>query len=472
MTKQLNIHWFRQDLRLADNPALNEAVKSGKVLPIYILDDQNAKDFKLGSASRWWLHQSLSKLNESLCGTLRFYKGDAKTIVKELCSRFNITDVYWNRCYEPWRIARDKEIKSQLLTMGVTATSFDGALLFEPWSVTKKDGTPYKIFTPYYRKICSMIHPADPIVPPSPSYVAPTSKDNSLHLRELQLMPDIPWCDSLTPCWQPGEQGAHTATQKFLTNGLQGYKTGRDYPANHHVSRLSPHLHFGEISPIQVLSQTSMVSGDGNLEHFKRELVWREFSYYLLFHWPKLPSKNLNKSFDHFPWQPNSQWLKRWQHGLTGHPFVDAGMRELWQTGFMHNRVRMIAASFLVKNLLQDWRHGAAWFWDCLVDADLASNSASWQWVAGCGTDAAPYFRVFNPTIQGEKFDATGQYTRRFLPELKHLPNQYLFKPWQAPKEVLKKAGIELDLNYPLPIVDLKESRQIALDAFKLSLTR
>jgi deoxyribodipyrimidine photo-lyase len=288
-----------------------------------------------------------------------------------------------------------------------------------------------------------------------------------LSLTELELLPRIPWYKTIADGWQPGEIGAHGSLNHFLEEGIHSYKEGRDFPAKESVSRLSPHLHFGEISPRQVWSATDRVADDSNSEHFKRELLWREFSYYLLFHWPQLPRKNLKPHFDYFPWQHNKQWLRQWQQGLTGYPLVDAGMRELWQTGFMHNRVRMIVASFLVKNLLIDWRHGSAWFWDCLVDADLASNSASWQWVAGCGTDASPYFRIFNPIIQGEKFDPHGAYTKRFVPELKDLPDKYLFKPWQAPNSILQQAGVKLGENYPVPVVDIKSSRESALSALQ-----
>ena len=465
MKTAINIVWFEQDLRLGDNPAFTAAVEQGSILPIYILDNDNAGEHQLGAASSWWLHHSLSALNQTLNGKINFYNGDASAIITDLCERFVVTGIYWNRRYEPWRIARDKKIKQQLLAQDINAKSFNGALLNEPWTILKKDDTPYKIFTPYHRQAMNVDR--DIATLPEPQLPESLHTDQqAISLDELSLLPRIGWDAGFYDCWNPGEAGAQTSLYRFLNDGLEDYQQGRDFPALNAVSTLSPHLHFGEISPRQINNVLLSVENDNNQEHFKRELRWREFSYYLLFHWPELPSKNLKSSFDYFPWGENPDWLARWQQGLTGYPMVDAGMRELWQTGFMHNRVRMITASFLIKNLLIDWRLGASWFWDCLVDADLASNSASWQWVAGCGTDASPYFRIFNPITQGEKFDAEGEYTRRYLPELKDLPKKYLYRPWEAPAEVLAKANITLGETYPLPIVDIKQSRARALGAY------
>lgn len=468
MKTALNIIWFEQDLRLNDNPALTAAVAQGNVLPLYIIDEENAGEQRLGGASAWWLHHSLQALNASLGGKLNLYRGDASAIIADLCDRFTITGVYWNRRFEPWHISRDTQIKQQLLLDGIHAESFNGSLLHEPWTILKKDGTPYKVFTPYHRLASAFdTHPST-LPPPQPE--TPFHVDSqTLTLPSLSLMPKINWYSAFYDHWTPGEAGAQTSLQMFLFSGIEDYKDGRDFPALQSVSKLSPHLHFGEISPQQLSAALLSASNDDNSEHFKRELRWREFSYYLLFHWPKLPTENLKSNLDDFPWENNPDWLARWQQGLTGYPLVDAGMRELWNTGTMHNRVRMITASFLVKNLLIDWRFGARWFWDCLVDADLASNSASWQWVAGCGTDASPYFRIFNPATQGEKFDTQGEYTRHHLPELKDLPNKYLFRPWEAPPEVLKKANVTLNETYPGPIVDIKTSRQKALDAYAIA---
>lgn len=466
MKQAISIMWFEQDLRLSDNPAFDAALKQSHILPMFILDDENADIYQQGGASRWWLHQSLTQLNKQLHGQLNFYLGDAKSVMTDLAKRFNVSSIFWNRRYEPWRISRDTKIKEALIEQGIQVTSFSGALLNEPWTILKKDQTPYKVFTPYHRQCAQIGIESNPL----PAPVLPdamTCDKQSIHLEDLALLPQNSWGRKFHDHWQPGEAGAHSTLHNFLNNGLKNYKEGRDFPALKSISTLSPHLHFGEISPRQINSLLLSVPDDNNREHFTRELHWREFSYYLLFHWPDLPHKNLKETFDHFPWNSDPTSLALWQKGLTGYPLVDAGMRELWQTGFMHNRVRMITASFLVKNLLVDWRLGAQWFWDCLVDADLASNSASWQWVAGCGTDASPYFRIFNPTTQGEKFDPQGTYTKHYLPELQDLPPKFLYRPWEASPEILKKANITLGKTYPSPIVDIKASRERALYAYQ-----
>lgn len=459
------IHWFRQDLRLSDNPAFAAAVQQGSVLPIYILDDVNAQKNAMGGASRWWLHHSLMALQASLNGALAVYEGDAKQILPHLVKRLGVKAIYWNRCYEPWRIARDKEIRSLLEEMGVSARSFNSALLWEPWEVKKKDGTPYQVFTPFYRHGCLQAPtPREPLA--APSHLKLLKDDEAQTIDDLNLLPTTRWDKQLEPHWQIGETAAQKRLASFLKKELPHYKDGRNFPAHAAVSRLSAHLHFGEISPNQAWYAVQSQEPTVNTSTFCTELGWREFSHHLLYYHPTLPHENLQKKFDAFPWQRAPQALKRWQQGQTGYPIVDAGMRELWQTGYMHNRVRMIVGSFLVKNLRIDWREGERWFWDCLVDADLANNSASWQWIAGCGADAAPYFRVFNPITQGEKFDAAGEYTRRFVPELKHLPDKYLFAPWKAPEAVLRKAGIVLGETYPEPMVDAAQSRILALEAF------
>lgn len=464
MTQKV-IHWFRQDLRLHDNPSLAAAVKAGEVLAVYILDDVNAGQWRMGGASRWWLHHALASLNESLGGGLNVYSGDAREALAELVARHDVKAVFWNRCYEPWRIARDAEVKQALKARHVEVQSFNASLLWEPWEVLKQDGSPYKVFTPFYRKGClGAKPPREPINAPA---TAPWVKDErALALDALKLLPEARWGAQLAPHWRIGEEGARAAFYAFLDNGLQHYKHGRDFPAKHAVSRLSPYLHFGEISPHQVWNAARLREADANSGHFCSELAWREFSYYLLYHQPQLPVANLQKKFDAFPWRKDAAVLARWQKGQTGFPLVDAGMRELWQTGYMHNRVRMVVASFLVKNLLIDWREGAAWFWDCLVDADLANNSASWQWVAGSGADAAPFFRIFNPVTQGQKHDADGEYIRTFVPELAALPDKYLFSPWLAPAVVLAKAGVELGKTYPAPMLDIAATRTRALEAF------
>lgn len=465
------IVWFRQDLRLSDNPALSAAADMKRpVLPVYILDDESAGERRMGAASRWWLHQSLEALNRSLDAGLLCFRGKADDVLPRLARATKAEAVFWNRCYEPWRIDRDKRIKSRLQKDGVPVRSFNGSLLFEPQNVTKKDGGPYKVFTPFYRNGCleSAPEPRKPM--PKPAGLRVYDERGGESLDDLELMPDIPWYEGMAAAWTPGEKGAQGRLGAFLANGLSNYAEGRDRPDRALTSRLSPHLHFGEISPNTVwYAAKKQHSKDvaENLDSFLSELGWREFSYSLLYYFPSMPKANLQKKFDRFPWRESATDRERWQRGSTGYPIVDAGMRELWETGYMHNRVRMITGSFLVKNLLQDWRHGEAWFWDTLCDADLASNVAGWQWVGGSGADAAPYFRIFNPVTQGKKFDPDGDYVRRFVPELKGLPKKYIHDPWEAPPDVLAGAGVELGANYPEPMVDLKASRERALDAFK-----
>lgn len=466
MTASLVIHWFRQDLRLADNPTLFAAAEQGKVLPVYILDQKNAGKYRMGAASRCWLHHSLAALNQALDHKLQIYSGDPKTILLKLVQRYQATAIHWNRCYEPWRVQRDSLIKQTFKQQDIKVQSFNGCLLWEPWQLLKKDNTPYQVFTPFYRNAQSLQAPRIPL--PKPDNLDLISlPEQSLSIESLNLLPKVPWDKPLMTHWNTGEIAAQKTLQHFLKSGIEQYKQGRDFPALAGVSRLSPHLHFGELSPNQAWYAMQSRERNDNTVHFCRQLAWREFSYSQLYHHPNLAEKNLQTKFDAFPWQQNPKALSSWQQGQTGIPIVDAGMRELWQTGYMHNRVRMIAASFLVKNLLLPWQQGERWFWDCLLDADMANNSASWQWVAGCGADAAPYFRIFNPVTQGQKFDAQGEYTRRYVPELKASPNKYLFNPWEASNSLLHSAGIVLGKNYPHPIVDLKLSRTRALEAFK-----
>ena len=475
LAKNINVMWFRQDLRLADNPALTNALKDGKTLPIFILDDFNSKEHVNGAASKWWLHHSLIKLNKSLKNKLCFFVGNPIDILDEIHKQFEISNIFWSRCYEPWRIKRDKKIKKYFNDQNVNVNTFNGSLLWEPWNIAKKDGTPYKVFTPYYRKGC--LNSDKPRMPlPAPNLSNLISIDNhDLKIEDLELMPKHNWYNKMISLWSPGEEGAHSKIEEFISNGLNNYKEGRNFPSNQNVSQLSPHLHFGEVSPNQVWYRAKTKEGKlgikKDLDHFLSELGWREFSFNLLYHFPFLPKENLQKKFDNFPWDNDKDKLKKWQKGLTGYPIVDAGMQELWQTGYMHNRLRMVVGSFLVKNLLLHWHHGERWFWDCLIDADLASNSAGWQWIAGSGADAAPYFRIFNPITQGQKFDPDGKYTRKYLPVLNDMPDKFLFNPWEAPEDVLRSAGVKLGENYPLPIVEIGSSRQKALEAFATTKT-
>lgn len=466
--------WFRQDLRITDNPALKHACDEGyHIIPVFILDDENAGQFKRGGAARVWLHQSLKSLNQSLDNMMVFRAGDARDIIHKLVEDSDADAVFWNRCYEPWRIKRDKAIKETLEENSITVKSFNGSLLWEPWEVLKSDGSPYKVFTPYYRKGCLANHtptPSDPLPAPRDLTFA-SHAVNTGCVDNLALMPSIDWYDGIMDFWEFGEQAAMDRLDEFIAGGLTGYKDGRNNPAQDNVSRLSPYLANGEISPRQIWEKARAAEHTDNIpardvDHFCSELGWREFSYYLLYHFPQITWENLQTKFDKFPWiSEESDDLERWRHGQTGIPIVDAGMRQLYQTGWMHNRVRMIVASLLVKNMLVHWHRGDEWFWDTLVDADLANNSASWQWVAGCGADAAPYFRIFNPVLQGEKFDKDGKYVREFVPELTHMPDKYLHKPWEAPDETFDGANIKRGVDYPNPIVDLKTSRNRALEA-------
>jgi len=465
------IIWFRQDLRLTDNPALIHALQNGyDIVPLYILDDDNADDWAMGGASRWWLHHSLQSLNKSLGGNLVIRNGDAAQIIPKLIKDIKVDAIFWNRCYEPWRIKRDKSIKESL---EIETQSFNASLLWEPWEPMKPDGTPYKVFTPFYRKGC-LGHSQPAETQSAPKDISYAAFDARGDIDDLKLLPDISWDAGFKDYWQPGEDGARACLKSFLGNGLSGYKENRNRPDDEHsTSRLSPHLHFGEISPRQCWHDARAVQAAGDapendVDHFCSELGWREFSYTQLYHQPHITWENLQEKFNIFPWnaQRDSKDLKAWQKGQTGIPIVDAAMRQLWQTGWMHNRCRMIVGSLLVKNLMIHWHRGEEWFWDCLIDADLANNAASWQWIAGCGADAAPYFRIFNPVTQGEKFDPDGDYVREFVPELKDMPAKYIHSPWDAPNDVLQKAGVTLGDTYPAPIVDLKKSRQRALDAF------
>jgi deoxyribodipyrimidine photo-lyase len=471
--------WFRQDLRLQDNPALHAALaRGGAVVPVYIWDEAGEGLWRPGGASRSWLHHSLSALELSLrerASRLIIARGQALPVLQSLIKATGADAVYWGRRYEPEAIARDKAVKAALSAAGVEAKSFNHALLFEPHAVANKQGGPFQVFTPFWRH-CLTLPVPDETVLRVKTFSSPASWPPSLEIRELALRPDIAWDAGFYEVWQPGEAGARKRLTDFLAKRVDGYESGRDRPGENGVSMLSPHLHFGEISPRQIWRAARELGKDSGVfpsskgaQKFLAEVGWREFAHHLLYHFPQTPERPLREDFERFPWagDPNGRKLKAWQRGLTGYPMVDAGMRQLWQTGWMHNRVRMIVGSFLVKHLRLPWTAGAAWFWDTLVDADLASNTLGWQWISGCGADAAPYFRVFAPVLQGEKFDGEGDYVRRWVPEIAKLPNAFLHKPWEAPAEVLARAGVELGKTYPRPIVDHKEARDAALAAFQ-----
>ena len=465
---KISIHWFRNDLRVQDNPSLQFAAQNGSVTPIFILDTVNntQNEFKLGQASAWWLHHSLHSLDESLDNKINCFAGDPLAIIEELILNNEVESFSWNRCYSPWEIKRDTLIKTLLKEKNINVKTFNGSLLWEPWEILKDDNTPYKVFSPFYRKGCLKKHSGPREVINLDNISFSDRLDSSKDIDALNLLPEHKWQDKFKQYWNIGEKAAMEKYVHFRNNGLNGYKEGRNFPSQENVSVLSPHLHFGEISPHQIWYNDKSNCPEKDVGHFHSELGWREFSYYLIYHFPFMCSENLNKRFDKFPWSANKDFLQAWQKGNTGYPIVDAGMRQLWETGYMHNRVRMIVASFLVKNLLIDWRIGLEWFNDCLCDADLANNTASWQWTAGSGADAAPYFRIFNPILQGKKFDPEGLYTKKFVPELKDFPAKYLFAPWEADDSVFKDAGIEYGKDYPKPVVSIEESRDIALKAY------
>ena len=470
------IMWFRQDLRVSDNPALHYASGSGKPLvALFILDEQSPDIRAMGAAQKWWLHHSLASLSRSLDnlgGTLHLKQGPADDIIRDLVETLDASEVVWNRRYGEGEQAVDAGLKSWCADNDRVAHSFDGLLMHEPAKVTTKKGDPYKVYTPFWKNLSS----GDPVRDLCPAPKSIKWSDATISgdaLDDWGLLPTKPnWAGGIAEEWTPGEAGAEARLDEFLSDNLRDYPIARDLPGPDRTSKMSPHLRFGEVSPHQLwhaCHDGRRTASEKAREVWAKELVWREFSYHLLHHWPALHEENFNDRFDEFPWDRNEEALEAWKRGRTGYPIVDAGMRQLWQHGWMHNRVRMIVGSFLVKHLLIDWREGERWFWDTLVDGDPASNPAQWQWVAGSGADAAPYFRVFNPMLQGEKFDGKGTYIRRFVPELKDLPDTYIHTPWEASKEVLKKAGVVLGDTYPHPLVDHKEARERALEAFQIT---
>ncbi len=471
------ILWFRRDLRLADNPALQHALSGyERVIPLYIHAPEESASWQPGAASCWWLHHSLTALDGSLRehgSRLVLRHGPSLAALLHLIRESRAQAVFWNRQYEPAHLARDQAIQQALRTQGMVTEGFNASLLFEPWQIAKENGEPYRVFTPYWKTCQQRGLPhavAEPLatLPPVPRTLG------SEKLAAFTLLPRIPWDTGLAAMWQPGEAGAQELLDHFLHEALAHYSEARDFPAEPGTSRLSPALHFGEIGPRQIVSaveqftaahrQPGLLAG---AEAWLRQIAWREFTHSVLHHFPHTSEAPFDPRFEHFAWEMHYEpALAAWQRGKTGIPIVDAGMRELWHTGWMHNRVRMIVASLLSKNLLIPWQEGARWFWDTLVDADLANNSFGWQWVAGSGNDAAPYFRIFNPVLQGEKFDPKGRYVRRWLPELKALPDRYLHKPWEAPTNVLHEAGIRLGRHTPEPVVNLAGSRARALERF------
>lgn len=473
------IVWFRDELRLADNRALHAAAGTGgPVVALFVFDEESPGIRPLGGASRWWLHHSLAALSNDLTrigGRLTIREGAAARVVPAVARACGARLVTWSRRYGKAERDIDSAVAAALKAAGVAVEVFCDRLLAEPWSLHTQSGSPFRVFTPFYRALTQRAVPAPPLPAPSKIQAADVPEVHvpaHLGLDDLGLLPRIPWDAGMAATWQPGEAGAHRRLEAFLEHGLNGYAAGRDRLRSDATSRLSPHLRFGEIGPRQIWHRVQELSErkDGppaeDRAKFLSEIGWREFSYHLLGYNPDLATRNFSARFDAFPWKKPDRELAAWKQGKTGIPIVDAGMRELWHTGYMHNRVRMITASFLVKHLLIDWREGERWFWDTLVDADPANNPASWQWVAGSGADAAPYFRVFNPVLQAAKFDPEGAYIRRWVPELAHLRPPHLFEPWKAPPLILQSAGVSLGTSYPRPLVDLDEGRRRALGHF------
>ncbi|MFO1500788.1 MAG: deoxyribodipyrimidine photo-lyase [Verrucomicrobiota bacterium] len=470
------IIWFRLDLRLRDNPALRAAIgREGAVVPVFIWAPEEEAPWQPGAASKWWLHQSLAALDEQLrqAGSrLVIRRGPTLEALRALISETGASALYWNRRYEPTVTARDSKLKDALRRDGVVVESFNAALLHEPWTIQNQTGRPFQVFTPFWRHCLTKPDPAE-LLPAPKRLSRPTPWPHSVSLDDLELEPRLNWADGFRPVWRPGESGAADHLKEFLGDAFDGYSNQRNRPDLAGTSRLSPHLHFGEIGPRQIwhgvksmAARRGLATGAWRSSQFLAEIGWREFAHHLLYHFPQTPSEPLREGFDRFPWRKHPAWRKAWQRGRTGFPIVDAGMRQLWTTGWMHNRVRMIVASFLIKDLLISWEEGARWFWDTLVDADLANNTLGWQWTAGCGADAAPFFRIFNPVSQGEKFDPAGDYVRRWCPELAKLPSEWRQQPDQAPPEILDLAGVELGRTYPRPVVSHAIAREVALEAF------
>ena len=466
------IVWLRQDQRLSDHPAFAAAEAGGRaVIPCYVLDTRDTHTRRPGAASRWWLHHSLAELDHRIRernGRLLLKHGNPVSVLTELALELQAGAVFFSRAVEPHCRRDETALISALEAHGIGAQGFEGNLLFSPEEIQNRSGTPFRVFTPFWKQcLASRTKMRIPAGPVSPRFSVDLPDGD--HLEDWNLLPSEPnWATSIAQTWQPGEIAGHAMLEQFAAKA-SAYSDHRNFPAEDGTSRLSPYLHFGNISAAQAYAgvTTSGQKPSRGAASFQREVGWREFSAHLLFHFPHLPEKPFRPEFVDFPWEDNSALLRAWQLGRTGFPIVDAGMRQLWQTGWMHNRVRMVAASVLVKHLLIHWQQGEAWFWDTLVDADLANNVAGWQWVAGCGADAAPYFRIFNPVLQGQKFDADGRYVRRWIPELARLPDRYLHAPWLADEEVLRNAGIRLGETYPMPLVEPDVGRKRALAALE-----
>ncbi len=464
---------FREDLRISDNAALSKAAACGaKVICLYVHDDR--APFARGSAQKWWLHHSLAALSRGLrqigC-PLNIRSGVTEDVLDSVIAESGADKIFWSRRYSPHHVARDRGMMANLRARDIQTVSCKGRLLAEPWETLNQEGRPYRVFTAFWKCLLRTSAVSEPL--PAPGKLAGIELPGNRTASELDLLPSNPdWSAGFRGEWRPGEDGAQTRLRSFLAHAARSYAKGRDFPSLSATSRLSPHIQMGEISPRQILRSAARHHESGaisgvDFEKLHAELAWRDFNCCLLYYFPELPDREFNPAFRDFPWRTDPGSFSLWTKGKTGYPIVDAGMRELWQTGFMHNRVRMITASFLTKHLLIDWRAGMDWFWDTLLDADLASNTMNWQWVAGCGADAAPYFRIFNPVLQARKFDRDGDYIRRWAPEISRLPDRDLAEPWSARPEALESAGIKLGETYPLPVIDHKFARQRALEAYR-----
>jgi deoxyribodipyrimidine photo-lyase len=466
--------WLRRDLRLVDNPALVAAAERGPVIPVYIWAPEEEGEWAPGGAQRWWLHESLKALSgtlEELDSRLVVRRGPSLDALDELLEETGASAVFFNRLYEPAARERDRAVAEALRARNVEFGHSNVGLLWKPGTICTQKGDPYKVFTPFWKACLKAADPARPVAAPD-ALEGPDRWPDGESVDDLELLPEVHWYDGMAEAWRPGEAGAHDRLEAFIDDALADYDDARDLPAENGVSRLSPHLHFGEISPRSVWAEVAARRSDADCakgaESYLRELGWREFAHHVLYHFPETTSAPLNERFADFPWRTGKSGdLEAWQKGRTGIPIVDAAMRQLWQTGWMHNRARMIVASLLVKNLRIHWHEGARWFWDTLVDADLANNTMGWQWSAGCGADAAPYFRIFNPVRQGERFDPEGEYVRRYVPELANVPDKYVHEPWKLPEKDRDRLEFRLGETYPEPIVDLKESREAALEAYE-----
>ncbi len=473
------IVWFRDDLRVTDNPALAKAAESGRpFVCVYVLERDGNRPF--GGAVLWWLDGALRSLDAALAahgGRLVVLEGDERETITALVETLDAGAIYWNRRYDGLARETDAELKRALKDAGVEVESFNGALLREPWELQTGSGGAFQVFTAYWRAALRSGDVNPPLPEPSTWHfhaVPAALARRASTIDALGLLPTKPdWAGGMREAWTPTEEGGFALLERFLDKKIRGYGQARDRPDLPATSRLSPYLHFGQLSARQVWHAAMAASREGgaavagDIEKFVSELGWREFNTSLLFHFPELPMRNFRDRFDAMPWRTDDAAFEAWCRGRTGYPLVDAGMRELWTTGWMHNRVRMVTASFLIKHLLIDWRAGERWFWDTLVDADIANNAANWQWVAGCGADAAPYFRIFNPVTQGRKFDPDGAYVRRWVPELAKLPDDAIHEPWRAKPMVLEAAGVVLGKTYPEPIVDHDMARKRALGALE-----